>query len=318
MIETRNLTKSYGSFQAVAPMNITIPSGKVLGLLGPNGAGKSTTIRMLTGYLAPTGGDVLFEGQSILEHSLEIRSQIGYLPELAPLYSDMLVRDYLFFVARARHIEADNIGDVIDQAAEKCAIFDVMHKPINSVSRGYKQRVGLAQAIMGDPKILVLDEPTAGLDPNQIVEIRALIKKLGEAKTVIFSTHILSEAEATCDEVCIIRKGNIVANGTIPELKERSLQSGSSFVLRLLLDGAAPDESQALRDVSGVEGIAFEALGEHLQVELTLSSDIRTQIFDRISQRGWKVLEMTMEEHSLEEIFRDLTAEPNGAAKGGN
>ena len=206
MIEIIDLEKNYGSTKAVKGINLTINSGEVLGILGPNGAGKSTTLRILTGYLKPTTGTIIVKGLDVRDNELEVKKIIGYLPESAPLYSDMLVYDYLDYIANLRGIDKVDILPRLKELAALCGIKDVMHKSINSLSKGYKQRVGLAQAMIADPEILVLDEPTTGLDPNQIVEIRHIIKEIGKKKTVIFSTHILSEAEATCDRIVIIKQ----------------------------------------------------------------------------------------------------------------
>ena len=220
MIQVENLTKYYRDLCAVDQISLSIQKGEILGLLGPNGAGKTTTLRMLTGFLQPTAGNIHVKEYSIDEHPLEIKKILGYLPESAPLYHDMLVYDYLNFVADIRGIDKAHKLSRIRQLSDLCGINEVMHQPIDELSKGYKQRVGLAHAMMNDPEILVLDEPTSGLDPNQIVEIRQIIKQIGKEKTIIFSTHILSEAEATCDRVVIIDRGKIVADGSTESLKE--------------------------------------------------------------------------------------------------
>ena len=235
MIQVKNLTKYYNDLCAVDQISLDIKEKEILGLLGPNGAGKTTTMRMLTGFLQPSSGSIQVKDYSISEHPLEVKKILGYLPESAPLYHEMLVFDYLNYVAAIRGIEKDRKMKRIRQLADLCGINEVMHQPIDVLSKGYKQRVGLAHAMMNDPEILVLDEPTSGLDPNQIVEIRQIIKKIGKEKTIILSTHILSEAEATCDRVVIINRGKIVADGSTDSLKE---MAGDKKYIHLSLQNA--------------------------------------------------------------------------------
>ena len=220
MIQVESLTKYYNDLCAVDQISFDISKGEIMGLLGPNGAGKTTTLQILTGFLRPTSGQIKVKDFSIDEDSLQIKKLLGYLPESAPLYHDMLVYDYLDYVANIRRLDSSKKIPRIRQLADLCGISEVMHKTINELSKGFKQRVGLAHAMMDDPEILVLDEPTSGLDPNQIIEIRDIIKQIGQEKTVILSTHILSEAEATCDRIVIINKGKIVANDTTNTLKQ--------------------------------------------------------------------------------------------------
>ena len=220
MIHVENLTKHYKDICAVDQINFDIHKGEILGLLGPNGAGKTTTLRMLTGFLRPTAGNIRVKDFTIGENPLEIKKLLGYLPESAPLYHDMIVYDYLDFVANIREIDGNEKLKRIKYLADLCGLNDVMHQPIGELSKGFKQRVGLAHAMMSDPEILVLDEPTSGLDPNQIIEIREIIKRIGKEKTVILSTHILSEVEAACDRVVIIKQGKIIADGSMETLKQ--------------------------------------------------------------------------------------------------
>ncbi|MFZ1199134.1 MAG: ATP-binding cassette domain-containing protein, partial [Desulfobacterales bacterium] len=220
MIHVENLTKSYGGIAAVDQITLEIQNGEILGLLGPNGAGKTTTLRMLTGFLPPSAGTIRVKELDIERHPIEIKKLMGYLPESAPLYHDMLVFDYLNYIADIRETPPDVKLARLRELAELCGLNPVMHKPIAELSKGFRQRVGLAHAMMSDPEILILDEPTSGLDPNQIVEIRHIIKRIGKQKTVVLSTHILSEAEATCDRVVIISRGKIVADGDIDKLKQ--------------------------------------------------------------------------------------------------
>jgi len=218
MIRIENLTKDYDTVRAVDNINFKVQDGEILGFLGPNGAGKTTTLRVMTSYLSPTKGNVYVDGLNIIDDSEEIRKQIGYLAEHNPLYDEMNVCDFLEFIANTRKINKNDIKVRIKEVVELCGLKEVIHRPINEISKGFRQRVGLAQAIIHDPKILILDEPTTGLDPNQIVEIRELIKALGKKKTVIISSHILQEIQATADRTVIINKGQIVADGTIDEL----------------------------------------------------------------------------------------------------
>jgi len=228
MIKIKNLTKYYGDLCAVDSVSFEVKKGEILALLGPNGAGKTTIYRIITGYLKPTQGNIEVMNYNIYDHMMEIKSRIGYLPEAAPIYKDLLVYDYLDFVADIRGIDKDKKFDHIKSLGDLCGLNDVMHMTIDELSKGYRQRVGVAHALMGDPEILALDEPTAGLDPNQIVETREIIKRIGKKKTIIYSTHILSEAEATCDRIVIINKGKIVADDTLDglrkSLKERSFE----------------------------------------------------------------------------------------------
>lgn len=220
MIKIRDLTKYYGDLCAVNKVSFDVKKGEILALLGPNGAGKTTIYRILTGYLKPTSGRIEVMDYNIYDHIMEIKNKIGYLPEAAPIYKDMLVYDYLDFVADIRKIEKQEKMEHIKELGDLCGLNEVMHMNIDELSKGYRQRVGVAHALMGDPDILVLDEPTAGLDPNQIVETREIIKRIGKKKTIIYSTHILSEAEATCDRIVIIDKGKKVADDTLEGMRE--------------------------------------------------------------------------------------------------
>ena len=220
MIKIENLTKYYGELKAVDSVSFEIQKGEILGLLGPNGAGKTTIYRILTGYLSPTSGSIKVKNFNINDNLIEIKKLIGYLPEAAPIYQDMLVFDYLNFIADIRGVDKEKKMSHLRDLADLCSLNEVMHFSVNELSKGYRQRVGIAHALMGDPEILVLDEPTSGLDPNQIVETRDIIRRIGKEKTIVFSTHILSEAEATCDRVVIINRGKIVANDTVEGLRK--------------------------------------------------------------------------------------------------
>lgn len=310
MIKIENLTKYYGDSCAVDDISFEIKRGEILGLLGPNGAGKTTTMRILTCYLRPTDGNISVKDFNIHDDPVEIKKLIGYLPESAPLYPDMLVYDYLKFVADVRKIDKSRTDSRIKELADMCGINEVMHRPINELSKGYKQRVGLAHAMMNDPEILVLDEPTSGLDPNQIVEIRDIIKKIGKEKTVILSTHILSEAEATCDRIVIINKGRIVADGSTDELKR---EAGSDYIVLVTLQNSNYDDvKKAMEVIPEVKDVILEN-SEDGTIDFHLScsgkKDIRPDIYEIIKNNNWPLLEFHRESRTLETIFRELTRE---------
>ena len=305
MISVQNLVKHYGEVKAVDGISFTIRKGEITGLLGPNGAGKTTTLRILTGYLQPTDGVVSIDDFLVEEHPIEIKKRIGYLPESAPLYPDMMVYDFLHFMADIREV---NDKERIKDVAIQCGITEVMHKNIGELSKGYKQRVGLAQAILHDPDILILDEPTNGLDPNQIVEIRDLIKELGKEKTVILSTHILQEVEATCNRVIIIDKGTIVADDSTSELKSAK---GKNIRINIVVGGAPFDTiKNALQGISGITSIIHSRDEDslcHIQIITNPDIDVRPDVFKCIKDNGWILYEMTREYRSLEHVFRELT-----------
>ncbi len=308
MISIQGLTKYYGEVLAVDNLNFQIEKGQILGLLGPNGAGKSSTIRILCGYLPSSGGDIIVKGVSVNENPLAVKKMIGYLPESAPLYGDMMVYDYLAYVAEIWEIPEEQISGRIRELAKLCSLGAVMHKNINELSKGYKQRVGLAHAMMSSPEILVLDEPTSGLDPNQIVEIRELIREIGKQKTVILSSHILSEVEATCDRVVIINQGKIVADGTPQDIKKN--YSGEKF---LVVELKNTDEANvksifgALANVAGVEKRDSATGSAAFAVKAKGNADISHEIFEAIKKNNWELVSFRQEERSLENIFRELT-----------
>jgi len=310
MIHVENLTKYYRDFCAVDNINLDIHKGEILGMLGPNGAGKTTFLRMLTGFLRPTQGEIQVKDLSVASDALDIKKLMGYLPESAPLYKDMLAYDYLVYVAGIRGIAAQDIPARIQYLSDLCGLNNMMHKPIGELSKGYKQRVGLAHAMMDDPEILVLDEPTSGLDPNQIVEIRDIIKEIGKEKTIILSTHILSEAEATCDRVVIIHKGKIAADDRTENLKAAQ---GRERLLNLSIRNADP---QAVRELLGrVNGIRQVELADGsentLSVQLTCDeeTDIQASVYLAIKDTDWILTELHMETQTLESIFRQITLE---------
>jgi len=312
MIHAEGLTKDYGKLRAVDGITFDISRGEVLGLLGPNGAGKTTTLRMITGYLAPTSGSIRIGGRSIGKDLLEIKKTMGYLPESAPLYKDMLVYDYLVYAAEIRGLEKDRRTERLKELAGLCGIGDIMHRTVGELSRGLKQRVGIAYAMISDPEILILDEPTAGLDPNQIAEIREIIREIGKKKTVILSTHILSEAEATCDRIMIIDRGRIVADDATEALKQ---SAAGRVVIHLGFreTGDAAEIISLLGTVEGVEKIERVDGGEpgtfHFRLYGDPASDVRARVYDKIRATGWGLTEFYREKRTLEAIFRELTRE---------
>lgn len=310
MIRIDNLVKNYGDFQALKSISFDIHDGEILGFLGANGAGKSTTLKIMTGYLAPTAGNVLVDGMNVLENSFEIREQIGYLPETNPLYLEMKVFDYLQFTAQIRELEGKAFTNALARVVEQCGLKDVIHKPIATCSKGYKQRIGLAAAMIHDPKILILDEPVSGLDPNQIVEIRELIKDLGREKMVIMSSHILQEIAATVDRIVIINQGEIVANGTTQELMA-SFQGRTQLTLEVTQ--ASAESVEGLK--SAVESLEVKSVEETeggnrvLSIEYDREADPRADIFNYAKASGWVILEMSPYRVQLEDVFRGLTVE---------
>jgi ABC-2 type transport system ATP-binding protein len=310
MIQIDSLTKYFGHVCAVDHISLGIRKGEVLGLLGPNGAGKTTTLRILTSYMMPSSGNVSVKNFTIHENSLEIKKLIGYLPESAPLYPDMIVYDFLNFVADVRNLSRDGKVSRIKELANQCGLNEVMHKPVHELSKGYKQRVGLAQAMMNDPEILVLDEPTSGLDPNQIVEIREIIKEIGKKKTVILSTHILSEAEATCDRVVIINKGKIVADGAMEDLKK---EAGSDYIVNVSIEHSDFEQiREAFSSIPEIQDIVHTGTKDGLMdfyLSCRSEKDLRSRIYSIIRGNDWPLLEFHMETKTLENIFRELTKE---------
>jgi len=305
MISVNGLTRSYGSFRAVDNISFTVNDGEITGLLGPNGAGKTTTLRMLSCYLNPDCGSVTVDGINVADDPLAIKKMIGYLPESAPLYGDMIVYDYLKYVAEIRGIQGEGR---IKEMADTCRIREVMHKNISELSKGYRQRVGLAHAMIHDPRILILDEPTSGLDPIEIVEIRNLIKELGKSKTVILSTHILPEVEATCDRVIIINRGQIAADDSTENLQNAT--RGDKRIMLKIKGADFESLKSSVINITGVKGI--EAVDDPEFTSALISvpggQEVRPELFRLAGSSGWTLYEMRQEQMSLENIFRELTS----------
>lgn len=307
VIEINNLVKKYGDHVAVDDLSLTVEPGKIYGFLGPNGAGKSTTMNIITGYLGATSGEVKINGHDIFKEPEEAKKCIGYLPEIPPLYVDMTVREYLDFVAELKKLEKSLRKRYVEEAMETTGITDVANRMIRNLSKGYRQRVGFAQAILGYPEIIILDEPTVGLDPKQIIEIRELIRKLGEKHTVILSSHILTEISAVCDHVFIISKGKLVASDATENLV--SLMSGAQEIeVTVRTDASeAQKELASITEVSKVE-VKNEDAGE-LVVYAKKGADVRESVFRALAEKHFAVLEMHTIEKSLEDVFLEITQE---------
>jgi ABC-2 type transport system ATP-binding protein len=314
MIEVQHLTKRYGPVTAVNDVTFRVESGEVLGFLGPNGAGKTTTMRVITGYMPPTDGQVLVAGYNILDKPLEAKRRTGYLPETPPLYPDMTVREYLTFVARIKGVPGREVASRVGEAMQKTRVTDVAGRHCAKLSKGYRQRVGLAQAMLHNPEVLVLDEPTAGLDPKQIIETRQLIRDLGGSHTIVLSTHILPEVSQTCQRVVIINNGRVVAIDTPDNLTAR-LRGTETMYLQV----AAPiDEIQTvLQAIPGVTRVSATTGGDGLldvEVDSERGRDIRRELAAAVVGRGWGLLELRPMRMSLEDIFLSLTTEDNAAS----
>jgi ABC-2 type transport system ATP-binding protein len=308
-IKVTNLTKYYGENLAVDDITFEVTKGEILGFLGPNGAGKTTTMKVITTFLPPTSGKVTVDDMDVEDNSLEVRRKIGYLPEQNPLYFDMNVVDYLDYVATLDGIPDEKIKSRREEMIDVCGLEEVRTKDIGELSKGYRQRVGLAQAMISNPEVLIMDEPTSGLDPNQIIEIRNLIKKLGKQKTVILSTHILSEVQATCNRVIIINKGKIVADGSPEELQAKS--KGQSVVTLEVMNNCDKNAlTSALRNHSGVSKVELASEGDEsytFNVYGSKGADLRGAISGIVNQQKATLLSMQAKHTSLEDIFRELT-----------
>ena len=309
MVEVKNLTKFYGSIKAVDDISFTVETGEVLGFLGPNGAGKSTTMNMITGYIAPTEGEVLIDGIDIMDEPELAKKNIGYLPEIPPLYPDLKVREYLSFVAELKKVSKKDRDIEVHKIMSKTKTLDVSERLIKHLSKGYKQRVGLAGAMMGNPDILILDEPTVGLDPKQIIEIRKLIRNLGKKHTVIFSSHVLSEVSEVCDRIVVISKGKIVADAKTDEL---SAQVSGGQKLSLTAEGSTADITEAIKRIPAVKrvtrtGSNADGSGKYM-IEYETSSDIRRDVYNAMVRVGAVILDMQSGNETLEDMFLKLTS----------
>ena len=312
MISVEKLNKYYGDFHALKGVSFEIKSGEIVGILGPNGAGKSTTLRILTCYLSPTSGNAIIDGKSILDNEREVKKVIGYLPESAPLYDDMCVFDYLVYMSEIQELERSRLTERLNYVVEACSLKDVISKSIGELSKGYKQRVGIAGAIIHDPKILILDEPTNGLDPNQIVEIRELIKELGKEKTVLISTHILSEVEATCSRAIIINQGNVIADADPKHLSLNDAGKENKAATKIKLSIKTNDDNnkiiEKLKTIENVYDVKIEN-NESLKDITVFSNDEepREKIYKFIKNTDWIIYEMVKEKQNLESVFHTLT-----------
>ena len=307
MIEVSHISRVFGTFRAVNDVSFSIPTGQIVGLIGPNGAGKSTTMRMITGFIKPTAGTILIDGVDIAKNPVETKGKIGYMPESAPLYGDMIVADYLKYVAE---IHRQDPLIKVPFLCKKCGLEEVMHKNISELSRGYRQRVGLAHALMNDPEILILDEPTSGLDPNQVEEVRALIKEIGQTRTVIISTHILSEVEVLCSRVIIISGGELVADSPTDQLKTRY---GNAATVRVCAGATEEQLKGAFAGISGIQGIEFEKSEKGLAALVSIDgqTEIRPALAKAVFEKGFELFELSLQRNSLEDIFHVLTQGAN-------
>lgn len=308
MIEIKNLSRHFGSLKAVDEISFSVSSGTITGFLGPNGAGKTTAMRMMVGYLQPSGGSIFLDGQSIFADPIATSTRIGYLPEQNPLYDEMITQEILRYIADLRKMPAALFAQRLDYVSESCGLQDVLNQKVGTLSKGYRQRVGLAMAILHDPDILILDEPTSGLDPNQIIEIRELIRELGTQKTVLLSSHIMQEVQALCDRVLIINKGKIIVDDEIGKLNSyfKDYQ-----VLHLELEADDADFTEFLEYHPDLEVISHSQDEEHFKMQLKIPAelDIKYDLARFIAENGWLIVSLYTQQKSLEEIFHNLTKE---------
>ena len=305
MIEVSHVSRNFGDFRAVNDVSFSIPTGQIVGLLGPNGAGKTTTMRMITGFLEPTSGTVTIDGIDICENPVEAKKKIGYMPESAPLYGEMIVEDYLVYIAK---IYGQNPEEKVPALCAECGLKEVMSKNISGLSRGNRQRVALAHALMNDPEILILDEPTSGLDPNQVEDVRAIIREIGKTRTVIVSTHILSEVETICSRAIIISGGKLVADSSIEELKN---SIGTSSTVYVTVGGSGASGAVELaKSISGVTGVTANSVENgltQLVVSVNGDSEIRPALIRKLVEGGCDLYEAALNKNSLEDVFHTLT-----------
>lgn len=304
MIQVKDLTKDYGPRRAIDKLNFSISKGDVVGFLGPNGAGKSTTMKIITGFMAPSQGSASVAGFDVFENPLEVKKRIGYLPEIPPVYADMFVQDYLRYVAALKQVPKEKIESAVKNAIEKTNLGDVQKRLIHHLSKGFKQRVGIAQAIVSDPEVLILDEPTVGLDPKQVAEIRELIKALKGQHTIILSTHILPEVEATCEKVIIINKGRIVAEDSIHNLSK--MEQGQ-IRLHVRLRKGVEDMQSVLSNMGSVIGVHSGASAKEWDIDIKGSEEAVEDVSSLLVGKGYGLLELTPAKRDLEDVFLKLT-----------
>ena len=304
MIEVSHVSRNFGDFRAVNDVSFSIPTGQIVGLLGPNGAGKTTTMRMITGFLAPSAGEIKIDGIDISENPVEAKKKIGYMPESAPLYGEMIVEDYLVYIAK---MYGQNPEEKVPLLCAECGLKEVMSKNISELSRGNRQRVALAHALMNDPEILILDEPTSGLDPNQVEDVRAIIREIGKTRTVIISTHILSEVETICSRAIIISGGKLVADSSIEELKN---SIGTSSTVYITVGGNEASAAELAKSVAGVAAVSTNSLEDGLK-ELVVSvngeAEIRPALIKKLVEGGFDIYSAVLNQNTLEDVFHTLT-----------
>ena len=304
MIEVSHVSRKFGSFRAVNDVSFSIPTGQIVGLLGPNGAGKTTTMRMITGFLAPSEGQIFIDGEDITKAPVESKKKIGYMPESAPLYGEMIVEDYLKYIAQ---MHGENPAEKVPALCKECGLKEVMSKNISELSRGNRQRVSLAHALMADPEILILDEPTSGLDPNQVEDVRAIIREIGKTRTVIISTHILSEVETLCSRAIIISGGKVVADSSIENLKN---SIGSSTTVFVEFNGNAKNAESVAKAITGVSNVSSNKVENgHNEIVVSVNgeTEIRPALVKALVENGCDVYAMAMQSNSLEDVFHALT-----------
>jgi len=308
MIDVKGLEKRYAGFEAVAGISFRVDKGEIVGFLGPNGAGKSSTMRMLTGYLPPSSGEISIDGLDVLNHSIEVRRKVGYMPESVPLYTDMPVRQFLEYRAALKGVKGRAVKQHVDDAMEKCGLGDVNRKMIQNLSKGYRQRVGLADALVHDPDLLILDEPTAGLDPNQIRSVRDLIKDLGKEHTILLSTHILPEVEMVCNRAIIINRGKIEASDTLENLS-RKVQSGALVLEVKAGKKVIEEQCMGIEGVTSVNCLSQEDGWVRAELFTQVGGDPREAVDQLVKKEGWPLREFSRQKARLEDVFIELTKE---------
>ncbi len=316
MIEVRGLTKSYGPHKAVDHISFSVRKGEVVGFLGPNGAGKTTTMRIITGFMPPTSGTASVAGFDVFENPLEVKRRIGYLPETPPLYGEMTVEDYLRFVARLKKVERSRIASLVERAIEKTQLGEVRKRLIQNLSKGYRQRVGISQALVSDPEVLILDEPTVGLDPRQVAEVRTLIAELKGHHTIILSTHILPEVQATCERIIIINRGKIVAEDSLESLGRRVSQSQAASRVFVRVGRASDDLKAQLQKIGGVRAVQLKD-ADRYEIDTDGSKEVAQAVAGVVVTSGVGLLELREEAFNLEDVFLKLTTSEESQLKEG-